>query len=401
MTQFHRIIDQQVDHMQDLVGDLLDIARVEAGMLSVELRPAKVADMVDEARSRFLGAGGRSNLEVDLPPDLPPVMADRRRIVQVLGNLLSNAARHSPEGSLIRVNAARDGVLVSVSVADEGKGVPMDLAPHLFRKSSRLGAPERAGVISGSGLGLTICKGIVEAHGGRIWVESDGPGIGARFTFTIPALNQEDLAGAVQQAPSSIQSRQVLTDQARILAVDDDPQALRNVRDALLKAGYHPIVTGDPGEVSQLVNQEKPDLVLLDLMLPGGDGTELMKDILEMADVPVIFLSAYGQEDVIARAFDLGASDYVVKPFSPTELAARIRATLRERMPPERPQPPESYLAGDLSINYSERRVSVAGRPVRLTATEYALLYELSVDAGKGVDPRPSAAIDLGTGEDG
>ena len=383
MTQFHRIIDQQVDHMHDLVSDLLDVARVETGTLSVELGPAKVADMVDEARSRFMSTRGESNLKVDLPPDLPLVMADRRRIVQVLGNLLSNAARYSPEGSPILVNAARDGVLVSVSIADEGKGVPVDLAPHLFQKSSWLGASERVGVIGGSGLGLTLCKGIVEAHGGRIWVESDGPATGARFTFTMPVLEQEDIAAAVQQAPSSIQSRQVLTEQVRILAVDDDPQALRYVRDALMRAGYHPIVTGNADEVSQLMSEEKPDLVLLDLMLPGSDGTQLMKDILDIADVPVIFLSAYGQEDVIARAFDLGASDYMVKPFSPTELAARIRAALRKRTPPERSQPPEPYLAGDLSINYSERQVSVAGRSVRLTATEYALLYELSVEAGR------------------
>ena len=92
----------------------------------------------------------------------------------------------------------------------------------------------------------------------------------------------------------------------RILAVDDDPQALRYVRDALAKAGYTPVVTGDPEEALRLVDEEKPDLVLLDLMLPGADGIELMQDILEAADVPVIFLSAYGQDELIARAFDMG-----------------------------------------------------------------------------------------------
>ena len=383
MTQFHRIMDQQVDHMQDLITDLLDVARVETGTLSVEPGPANVADMVDEARSRFLSGGGRGNLEVDLPLDLPPVMADRRRIVQVMSNLLSNAARYSPEGSPIRVNAVRDGVLVAVSVADQGKGLPVELVPYLFRKFSRLGGAEQRGVIGGSGLGLAICKGIVEAHGGRIWAESDGPGLGARFTFTIPALGREDIAGAVQQAPSSIQSRRPPRDRVRILAVDDDPQALRYVRDALLKAGYEPIVTGDPEDVPRLMEEEEPHLVLLDLMLPGSDGTELMKGILERTDVPVIFVSVYGQEEVIARAFDLGASDYVVKPFSPTELAARIRAALRKRAAPERTEPSEPYSVGDLSIVYAERRVSVAGRPVRLTPTEYELLYELSVNAGR------------------
>ena len=106
----------------------------------------------------------------------------------------------------------------------------------------------------------------------------------------------------------------------RILCVDDDPQTLRHVRDALTKAGCTPVVTGDPEEVSRLIAEEAPSLVLLDLMLPGTDGMELMKEIREVSDVPVIFLSVNGQDEVVARAFDMGAADYVVKPFSPTEL---------------------------------------------------------------------------------
>ena len=157
--------------------------------------------------------------------------------------------------------------------------------------------------------------------------------------------------------------------------MDDDPQALRYVRDALAKAGYAPIVTGDPEDVPRLMAEEKPHLVLLDLMLPGSDGIGLMQDILQTAEVPVIFVSVYGQEEVVARAFDLGAADYVVKPFSPTELVARIGAALRRRAGP--------YLLGDLAVNYAERRVTVAGRQVELTATEYALLYELSVNIGR------------------
>ena len=118
-------------------------------------------------------------------------------------------------------------------------------------------------------------------------------------------------------------------------------------------------------------------------MLPGTDGTELMQSILELADLPVIFLSAYGQDEVIARAFELGAADYVVKPFSPTELAARIKAALRGRAASPRAAPSEPLVLGDLTVNYLERRVSVAGRPVHLTATEYGLLVELSLSPGR------------------
>ena len=379
VRQFFRIIEDQADHMHDLVADLLDVARIETGTLPVTPEPAEVAVLVDRARSTFSSAGGRNNLDIDIPPDLPLVMADRRRIVQVVGNLLSNAAKHSSESSVITVTVVREDVHVAVSVADEGRGIPSERLPYLFRKFTRTDGDDLGSGVAGSGLGLAICKGIVEAHGGRIWAESEGPGMGARFTFTIPTVEE---AGSGTAVSTSAARRAVAGagERVRVLAVDDDPQALRYVRDALAGAGYTPVVTGDPEEALRLVGEEKPDLVLLDLMLPGTDGIELMKDILGAGDVPVIFLSAYGRDELIARAFDMGAVDYVVKPFSPTELAARIRAALRKRAASE---PSEPYVLGDLTIDYAERRVTLAGRPLPLIAMEYRLLTELSANAGR------------------
>ena len=384
VRQFFRIIDEQADHMHDLVADLLDVARIETGTLPVTPEPAEVAVLVDRARSTFSSAGGRNNLAIDIPPDLPLVMADRRRIVQVVGNLLSNAAKHSSESSVIRISVVREDVHVAVSVADDGRGIPSERLPYLFRKFTRTDGDDLGSGVAGSGLGLAICKGIVEAHGGRIWAESEGPGMGARFTFTIPTVEEAGIGTANGPARLSTRSARGAVAQAgervRVLAVDDDPQALRYVRDALASAGYTPVVTGDPEEALRLVGEEKPDLVLLDLMLPGTDGIELMKDILGASDVPVIFLSAYGRDELIARAFDMGAVDYVVKPFSPTELAARIRAALRKRAASE---PSEPYVLGDLTIDYAERRVTLAGRPLPLIAMEYRLLTELSANAGR------------------
>ena len=166
----------------------------------------------------------------------------------------------------------------------------------------------------------------------------------------------------------------------RVLAVDDDPQELRYVRDALAAAGYRPVVTGDPEEALRLMEEERPQLALLDLMLPGTDGIELMRDILVVADVPVIFLSAYRREEVITRAFDHGAVDYVVKPFSPTELAARIRSALRRR---ELSEPLEPYAYRDLAVDFAQRRATLGGRRVPLVALEYRLLAELAANAGR------------------
>ena len=376
--QFYRIILEQTDRMRLLIADLLDVARIETGALPVSPEPTDLAVLIGEAGNSFRIGGHRHNLRIESPPDLPWIMADRSRIMQVLGNLLLNAARHSPESSSITVSAAPGDLQVSVSVSDEGRGIPAESLPHLFRKFSRLEAEEQGG---DTGLGLAVCKGIVEAHGGRIWAESDGPGLGARFTFTIPTVDE---AGFVSPVPAPQQAtrstRRPVREHTRILAVDDDDQALRYIRDALVNSGYAVIATGDPNDVPRLMEEEKPHLVLLDLMLPGVDGVDLMKDIMSIGDVPVIFVSAYGQEQLVARAFEMGADDYVVKPFSPTELVARIRAVLRRRATPE---PSIPYVLGDLTIDYAERLVTLQGNPVDLTAIQYRLLTELSVNAGR------------------
>ena len=377
MRQFFRIIEDQADHMNELVSDLLDVAQIETGTLAVSPEPAEVALLVDRARSAFGSAGGQHPLEMDVPPDLPLVLADRGRVAQVLVNLLTNAARHSPADSVIRISAAREDVHVAVSVSDEGRGIPSDRLPRLFRKFSAADAGEPGG---NAGLGLAICKGIVEAHGGRIRAESDGVGLGARFTFTLPTVGETGGGAAQASGRSSRRKRGETEERVRVLAVDDDPQALRYVRDTLANAGYAPLATGDPQEALRLMEEERPRLALLDLMLPGADGVDLMQSILEIEDVPVIFISAYGREDLVARAFDMGAADYVVKPFSPTELAARIRAALRRRAAPE---PLEPYVRGDLVVDFAQRRAILGGQPLDLVALEYRLLEELAANAGR------------------
>ena len=371
IEQFFRIIEEQADRMDSLIRDLLDAGRIEAGMLSVAPAPSKVTDLLDRARTTFLSGGCRHRVVIDLPPDLPRVMADQERILQVLNNLFSNAARHSPESSTIRVKAAREGVHLAIAVSDEGHGISPDELAKLFRKYVRDG---EHGV--GGGLGLAICKGLVEAHGGRIRAESDGPGQGARFTFTLPVADAAD-AVATDSARSRTAARHDGGERTRILVVDDDPETLRFVRDALGEAGYAPLVLGDHEELDYVFEKEKPALVLLDLMLQGTDGIELMGRIPGFAEVPVIFISGYGRDETVARALEAGAEDYIVKPFSATELVARVRAALRRRIEPK------PFELGDLAIDYERRRVSVGGRPVSLTATEYELLRALSLGAGR------------------
>ena len=373
MLQFFRIIDGQADQMRRLIANLLDAGSIEAGTLTVAPEPSSVAALVDEARTTFLTGGGHPVL-VDLPPDLPRVMADPERIVQVLGNLLSNAARQSPPSAPIRIEGTHEDAFVALTVADEGRGIAPDEVPHLFRK--------RAGLTRDTGLGLAISKGLVEAHGGRIRAESGGPpGLGARFTFTIPATHDpEALPPGVPTTHSPGPGRA----RTRILVLDDDPETLRYTRSVLSDAGYAPVVTSDPAGLSRVIRSERPSLVLLDLMLPRTDGIELMRRVPELDEIPVIFISAYGRDETIARALESGAADYVVKPFSPTELLARVRAALRDRAEPE------TFALGELTIDYGPRRVTLADRVVPLTAIEFDLIRVLSLHAGHVV---PTAVL--------
>ena len=368
IREFSRVIAEQAEHMRGLIGDLLDAGRIETGTLSVAPEPTEVAALVDRARNTFLSGGSGHNVLIDLAPELPRVMADRRRVVQVLNNLLSNAARHCADTSPIRVEVLRDGAHVTISVRDEGRGMAPERLAHLFRKHAR--ASGEGGI--GGGLGLSICKGLVEAHGGRIWAESAGPGQGARFSFTIPVAEGSAATGGGRQG---LRGRG--EERARVLVVDDDAQTLRYVREALTGAGYTAFVTGDHRELPRLIEAERPDLVLLDLVLPDTDGIELMRSVPALAEQPVIFISGYGRGETIARALESGAADYIVKPFSASELAARIESALRVR------SGPEPFELGDLSIRYDERRVTLAGRAVELTVTEYELLRALSLNAGR------------------
>ncbi|MDE2900478.1 MAG: winged helix-turn-helix domain-containing protein [Chloroflexota bacterium] len=385
MRQFLRIIDQQADRMSGLLSNLLDMGRIETGTVAVDTGPADLTALMEEARRAFLTTGARNIIGVDITQRLPLVMADRQRIKQVLINLLSNASRHSPDWSEITVSASVEGLQAIVAVADKGAGIAPDRLPHIFRKYSQFDAdqPDRSG--TGDGLNLAICRGIVEAHGGRIWAESDGLGLGATFTFTIPVADGDTVHASPSPetgtAPSDARER--ASAPARVLAIDDDTQTLRFIRGALLEAGYTPLVTTDPDEAVHLAKTEKPDLLLLDFTLHGADGIDVMRRVLEVTDVPVILLPEHDEEDLITEAFESGADDYIVKPFSPGELAGRIKATLRKRGAQARTRSAKPFVLGDLAVDHLAGSVTLAGREIRLTPTEYKLLHEFSMNPGR------------------
>ena len=378
--QFFNIIEGQADQMRSLIWDLLEVARIEARTLSLAPEPTDLALLMGQARAAFLEGEASNPVEVDVPTDLPPVVVDRQRALQLLDHLLCNIAGQSSEGPVITLSARDEGTHVAVCLAGRGRDIPSQPLPLLFSRLSRRETGNGGRV--GETLSLAVCRGIVEAHGGRIWTENDGPGLGSRFIFTIPVAEEAFSRGASRTATGS---RRAARGQGRVLVVNDDPHVLWQVTNTLTEAGYTPFATWEPAEVERLIARERPHLVLLGSALAGTGESGLMEQVQRLTDAPVVLMSMPGGEREwdIARALEAGADDYVASPFSSIELAARIGAALRRRDEPAREAYRESFQLNDLVIDYARRRVTLGGQAVTLTETEYRLLCELALNAGR------------------
>ena len=369
--QFLQIIDEQTDHMRYLINDLVDMTHIESGTLSVTPQPTDVGPLLDQARESYLhGSNGTSDIEISVAPSLPRIMADRHRMLQVLNSLLTTASEHSPESSIIQVNASADDVYVEISV--ESEELPLT-GGDAVAANNRIDHP-----------GLTICRGIVEAQGGRMSAETLGPGQGVRFILKVPAADETEYSAETGPADPTSHPRQPAREKIHVLTVYDDPQTRRYIHDILSEAGFISVMTGTPENIAPLLKAERPHLILIDMIRHGTNGFALtMKRIRRVSDTPVLFMLEHGTIPDMERALDLGAADFILKPFTGQELAGRIRTAVRRRPEPVQPESPEPFVLGELTIDYAERTATVSNVQLQLTATEFNLLSELSNNVGR------------------
>jgi K+-sensing histidine kinase KdpD len=185
-SELLEVIDEETDRLDRSVGSIVEIARVEAGDIGNRRQWTSIDEIVDEAVGRARRAARGQAVEVDVAPDLPAAHVDGRAVAEALYTLVENAAKYSPPDSTIRVRAREADGAIRVEVEDEGPGVALELRERVFEKFFR-GAPRPgAPAPSGTGMGLAIARGIVEAHGGKIWIEDGAGGRGVRFVFTVP-----------------------------------------------------------------------------------------------------------------------------------------------------------------------------------------------------------------------
>jgi signal transduction histidine kinase/PAS domain-containing protein/ActR/RegA family two-component response regulator len=318
-----KIIARQVAHMTGIVNDLLDVSRVTSGLVVLEKAEVDIKRVVADAieQIRPLIESRHHHLNVDTAPGAAYVAGDDKRLVQVLANLLNNAAKYTPEGGYVQLGMSRNEREVLVYVQDDGIGIPKDLLPNIFDLFSQ-GERSADRALGGLGLGLSLVKSLVELHGGRVEAESNGPGCGSRFTICLPALSSQ----RSRPAPENASKVWSTTGKAlRVLVVDDNKDAATMLCMLLESMGHDVSAVYHPREALERSMHEHYDAYLLDIGLPEIDGNELARRLRAMPlgkNALMVAITGYGQQFDCRNALQAGFDHYFVKPVDPVKLSA-------------------------------------------------------------------------------
>jgi PAS domain S-box-containing protein len=377
---FARIIDQQGERLQELIDNLLSLSQLEAGALRLQRQNIVLPPLIRTIMQQVRETMPDLRIQADVDTDLLPVNADPRRIEQVLQNLLDNAAKYSPNNGVITISAQTTGNRVQLSVRDQGPGIPIEERERVFDRFYQVARPTTRSV-GGTGLGLAICKALVEAHGGTIWID-EAPGGGALVSFSLPALPADTPIDS-SSGPATLGAP--IHTNTRILVLDDDPPLQRVLERGLQDAGFSVQVCGDPQEALNTLASHTPDLMLIDVMLPGMDGFSVCQQIREWSNIPVIMLTASTSEQDIVKGFNAGADDYVTKPFRMQELLVRIDAVLRRSQQVASFGEVSLIQIENLTIDLARHQVLLGQEEIALTPTEYQILAYLARHAGQSL----------------
>ena len=335
-----KVVVSEGERLTKLIDDVLDLAKIEAGKLEWHMEAVGVDDVIERATAATSSLLEQKGLRLvkTIAPGLPEVTGDRDRLIQVVINLISNAVKFTDSGTITCRAERRNGDLV-VSVTDTGMGIaPVD-QPKVFERFKQVG-DTLTDKPKGTGLGLPICREIVEHHGGRVWVESE-LGKGSTFSFSLPvhaeirpgvAPPPIELAALIRQLRDQVVVTTPRTSERtpRILVVDDDPNIRELLMQEFTEAGYQVDVAGNGREALQVVRRDRPDLIVLDVMMPemnGFDVAAVLKNDPQTMDIPIVILSIVQDRE---RGFRLGVDRYLTKPID-TDLLFREVGTLIEQ----------------------------------------------------------------------
>jgi len=331
------VVVSEGERLTKLIDDVLDLAKIEAGKFTWNMATVSISDVIERAiaATASLFEAKKLNLVREVDPDLPTVNGDQDRLIQVVINLISNAVKFTDAGSITCSAHLRDGELV-VGVTDSGIGIAHGDQQKVFEKFKQVG-DTLTDKPKGTGLGLPICKEIVEYHGGRIWVESE-PGKGSTFSFTLPIMGNPaqlellpvrrsvDIESLVRQLRERVPAHQ--PKDKFVLVVDDDQNIRSLLQQELTEAGYKVRLAEDGRKALALIREETPGLIILDVMMPemnGFDVAAVLKNDPATMDIPIIILSIVEDKE---RGFRLGVDRYLTKPIDTASLFHEVDALL-------------------------------------------------------------------------
>ena len=331
MARGLQVIDRNARMQAQLVEELLDISRVTAGTLRLQMEPLDVTRTVREALEIIRPAADAKRVAVDasMPAGAVPVVGDTRRLQQVIWNLLSNAVKFTPEGRRIAVAVKTDGARAQIEVSDTGIGIEREFLPRVFDRFSQAD-PSPTRRHQGLGIGLAIARHLVELHGGTITAESEGPGHGATFRVELPLRAEVEPAVPPLQREGAALPR---VDGVRVLVVDDDADARGTLGTILERAGAL-VTTADSADAAlHQLHITTFDVILSDIAMPGEDGLTLLRRIRQATDcrlqqLPAIAVTAYAGEDERDKALAAGFQLHLPKPVTPEELVHSVKAVV-------------------------------------------------------------------------
>jgi PAS domain S-box-containing protein len=320
------IIVRQVEHITGLVDDLIDVSRVTRGLIATDKQPCDIARIVEQAveQVRPVIEARRHRLAVTLPAPAAFILGDQKRLVQALTNLLSNAAKYTPDGGNIALAVGAVGATVEVTVSDDGIGIGAALLPRVFDLFTQ-GERSADRAQGGLGVGLAVVRSLVELHGGTVDAASAGAGMGSVFTLALPLLHRGvDETAAAAPAPAAAAAGAL-----RLLVVDDNDDAAMMLSMLLEASGYQVSSANGSRAGLERALAERPDVCLLDIGLPEMDGYELarrMRAAPELARATLIAITGYGQPEDKQKALAAGFDHHLVKPVNTAELTALLQA---------------------------------------------------------------------------
>ena len=332
------VIERNTRLQAQLINDLLDVSRIVAGKLQLDLRPLELVSVVEEALASVKSDADAKGLaiEASINPAAGPVLGDRVRLLQVVVNLLSNALKFTPADGRITVVLERVGASARIQVSDTGVGIEPALLPHVFNRFLQADSTSSR-QHGGLGLGLAIVRHLAELHGGSARAESAGPGLGATFTVELPILAAGSGRGeraAIERAPGA-EPRLPRLDGLRVLVVDDHDDARELIRTVLQQCGADVAVATGADEALEALDKLRVDLLVSDLAMPGADGFDLIRRVRAReraaggATLPAVALTAYAGTVDRARALAAGFQAHASKPIAPDELATMVHALTR------------------------------------------------------------------------